>query len=57
MPTNPSGQKVGCNEPKRKHQRMAADLAGAHRSWARDASATRVARGARVRVSIERVRE
>jgi hypothetical protein len=56
MPTNPSGQKVGRVEPKQKRQRAAADLAGARRSWARDASATRVARGARVRVR-PRVRE
>jgi hypothetical protein len=57
MPTNPSGQKIGRNGSKPKHQRAAADLAGARRSWARDASATRVARGARVRVSTEIVRE
>jgi hypothetical protein len=56
MPTDPSGQKVGRHEPKQKRQRAAADLAGARRSWARGASATRVARGARVRVR-PRVRE
>jgi hypothetical protein len=53
---NPSGQKVGRIEPKQKRQRAAADLAGARRRWARDASATQVARGARVRVR-PRVRE
>jgi hypothetical protein len=42
---------------KRKRQRAAADLAGARRSWARGASATRVAREGRVRVSIDRERE
>jgi hypothetical protein len=44
MPTNPSGQKVERIEPRQERQRAAADLAGARRSWARDASATRVAR-------------
>jgi hypothetical protein len=44
MQSNPRGQKVGRIEPKQKRQRAAADLAGARRSWARDASATRVAR-------------
>jgi hypothetical protein len=56
MPTNPIGQKMRRIEPKQKHQRVAAYLAGARRSWARDTLATRVARGARVRVR-PRVRE
>jgi hypothetical protein len=43
--TKPCGQEVERNEPKQKRQRAAADLAEAHRSWARGASATRVARG------------
>jgi hypothetical protein len=57
MSTKPGGQEVEHDEPKKKHQRAAADLAGAHRSWARDASATRVAREGRVRVSTESERE
>jgi hypothetical protein len=42
---------------KQKRQRAATDLARARRSWARGASATRVAREGRVRVSTERERE
>jgi hypothetical protein len=57
MPMNPSGQKVGRNELEQRRQRAAANLTGACRSWTRDVSATRVARGARVRVLTERVRE
>jgi hypothetical protein len=57
MSTKPCGQEVERNEPKQKHQRAAADLAGVRRSWARGASATRVAREGRVRVSTERKRE
>jgi hypothetical protein len=44
MQSNPRGQKVERIEPEQRRQRAAADLAGARRSWARDASATRVAR-------------
>jgi hypothetical protein len=56
MSMKPRGQKVERNEAKRKSQRAAADLTGARRSWARGASATRVAREGRVRVSTERER-
>jgi hypothetical protein len=53
----PRGPKVERNEVKRERQRAATDLAGARRSWARGASATRVTREGRVRVSTERERE
>jgi hypothetical protein len=53
----PGSQEVERNELKQKRQRAAADLAGARRSWARDASATRVAREGRVRVSTESERD
>jgi hypothetical protein len=57
MSTKPGGQEVERDEPKQKRQRAVADLAGARRSWARDASATRVAREGRVWVSTESERE
>jgi hypothetical protein len=53
MSTKPCGQVVERNKLKWRRQRAGADLAGARRSWARDASATRVAREDRVRVSTE----
>jgi hypothetical protein len=57
MSTKPCGQVMEHNELEQRRQRTAANLAGARRSWARGASATRVARGDRVRVSIESERE
>jgi hypothetical protein len=54
MSTKPGGQEVERNESK---QKRSPELAGARRSRARDASATRVAREGRVRVSTESERE
>jgi hypothetical protein len=53
MSTKPCSQEVERSKPKQKRQRAAADLIGARRSWARGASAMRVAREGRVRVSTE----
>jgi hypothetical protein len=40
----PHGQEEEHNEAKQRHQGAAADLAGAHQSWARGALATQIAR-------------